>query len=446
MVRGFLISNMQIEELYKLYKTSSGICTDSRQITKGCMYIALKGETFDGNKFAIEGLEKGAKYAVVDDSSLPSINGLIQVDDGLKALQDLSSYHRHQFRIPFMGITGSNGKTTTKELMHAVLSQKFNVLATDGNFNNHIGVPLTLFRLAENHEITIIEMGASKQGDIKELCDIADPDHGLITNIGKAHIETMGGIEGVLKTKTELFDHIRHRNGKLLVHSCDKLLMQNAGEDAGFFYGTLPTDDVQGRILQDGNLISVQWHRKASNASIEDAPIVKTNLTGAYNLPNIMAAVATGIVFGLSDEEIARGLTAYQPSNNRSEVRIKGTNTFILDAYNANPSSMEVAITNLMGTEGENRSVILGEMLELGNISEKEHRAICERLKTLQLKNICLVGNEFVKVKNDYPFNFFENVDALNEWLKSNPFETETVLIKGSRGNKLEKAAELLLA
>ena len=410
------------------------------------MYISLKGETFDGNKFALESLKKDAKYAVVDDISIPKTEGLVYVKDGLKALQNLSSYHRHQFNIPFIRITGSNGKTTTKELMHAVLSQKFNVLATSGNFNNHIGVPLTLFHLDESHEIAIIEMGASKQGDIKELCEIVDPDYGLITNIGKAHIETMGGIEGVLKTKTELFDHIRNRNGNLLIHSCDKLLMENAGNDAGFFYGALPTDDVQGRVVRDGNLIAVQWHRKDSEGSIENAPVVKTNLTGAYNLPNIMAAVATGVVFGLTDEEIARGVTGYEPSNNRSEVRMKGSNTFILDAYNANPSSMEVAINNLIGTDAKNHSVILGEMLELGESSQDEHRLVCDRLKILQLKHVCLVGNEFLQLKKDYDFNFFENVDELNEWLVNHPFENETVLIKGSRGNKLEKAAEQLLA
>lgn len=409
------------------------------------MYIALKGDTFDGNKFALESLEKGAKYAVVDDFSVPNKNGVIKVKDGLKALQDLSSYHRHEFDIPIIGITGSNGKTTTKELMHAVLSQKFNVVATSGNFNNQIGVPLTLFRLQENHEIAIIEMGASKQGDIKELCDIADPDHGLITNIGKAHIETMGGIEGVLKTKTELFDHIRNRKGNLLIHSCDKLLMENAGNDAGFFYGALPSDDVQGHVVRDGNFISVQWKRKDTEGTLDDSPIVKTNLTGTYNLPNIMAAVATGIVFGLTDEEIATGISSYEPSNNRSEIRKKGSNTFILDAYNANPSSMEVAITNLMGMDAVNHSVILGEMLELGDISEAEHREVCNRLKTLQLKNVYLVGNDFSQLKKDYQFNFFENVDELNNWLKGHPFENETVLIKGSRGNKLEKAAELLL-
>ena len=446
MTRGFLFSAMEIKELYHYYTTTSGICTDSRKVSNNCMYVALKGEHFNGNEFAIESLKKGAKFAVVDDDSIPDHDGILRVKDGLVALQNLSTHHRHQFDIPVVGITGSNGKTTTKELMHSVLKEKFNVLATQGNFNNHIGVPLTLLGLNSGHEIAIIEMGASKQGDIKELCDVADPDYGLITNIGKAHIETMGGIQGVLKTKTELFDHIRKRNGNLLIHSCDKLLMENAGKDAGFFYGTLPTDDVQGRVVRDGNLISVQWHRKESEGLIDEAPVVKTKLTGAYNLPNIMAAIATGIVFGLSDEEIARGLTSYQPTNNRSEIRKKGSNTFILDAYNANPSSMEVAITNLMGTDGIHRSVILGEMLELGDTSASEHRQICNRLTKLQLKHVCLVGTEFKQLRDEYDFNFFENVEELNEWLRNHRFEDEIVLIKGSRGNKLEKAAELLLA
>ncbi|MCB9185670.1 MAG: UDP-N-acetylmuramoyl-tripeptide--D-alanyl-D-alanine ligase [Flavobacteriales bacterium] len=438
---------MEISALYDLYCKHPVISTDSRKITDGCMYFALKGESFDGNAFALESLNKGAAYAVVDDGSLPTTSGIIKVENALKTLQDLSNYHRHQFDIPFIGITGSNGKTTTKELMYSVLSQKFNVLATAGNFNNHIGVPLTLFRLHPKHEIAIIEMGASKQGDIKELCEIANPNYALITNIGKAHLETMGGLEGVLKTKTELFDHIRNHGGKLLVHSCDKLLMQNASTDASFLYGALQTDDVQGQIVRDGNFVSVQWKRKeAEEGTLDNAPVVKTNLTGTYNLPNIMAAVATGIVFGLTDAEIAKGLSSYEPSNNRSEVRKKGTNTFILDAYNANPSSMEVAINNLVGSEGEKHSVILGEMLEVGPTSAEEHRNICERLASLKMKTVCLVGKEFNQFKSDFPFQFFENVDLLNEWLKDHPFDNETVLIKGSRGNKLEKAAELLLA
>ena len=222
--------------------------------------------------------------------------------------------------------------------------------------------------------------------------------------------------------------------------------MQNASNDASFLYGALPTDDVQGQIVRDGNFVSVQWKRKDVEGNLDDAQIVKTNLTGTYNLPNIMAAVATGIVFGLTDEEIAAGISSYEPSNNRSEVRKKGSNTFILDAYNANPSSMEVAINNLIGSEGKNRSVILGEMLEVGSTSAEEHFNICERLTALKMKTVCLVGSEFLQFKDDFPFQFFEDVGKLNEWLKDHPFENETVLIKGSRGNQLEKAAELLLA
>jgi len=436
---------MKISELYELCKQHPVICTDSRKITEGCIYVSLKGETFDGNSFALEALQKGASYSITDNNSLPKTNGLIKVEDGLKALQDLAAYHRQQFDIPVIGITGSNGKTTTKELMLSVLRRKYNVLATAGNFNNQIGVPLTLFGLREGHEIAIIEMGASKQGDIKELCDVADPNYALITNIGKAHLETMGGLEGVLKTKTELFDHIRHHGGNLLVHSCDKLMVENAAGKDAFYYGALPTDDAQGRIVRDGNFVSVQWKRKGDKESIDGKPVVKTNLTGTYNLPNIMAAVATGIVFGLTDEEIAKGLSAYEPSNNRSEVKKNGSNTFILDAYNANPSSMEVAITNLISSDGAHHSVILGEMLEVGPTSAEEHKNICARLATLKMKTICLVGKEFLPFKNEFSFHFFENVDGLNEWLESHPLENETVLIKGSRGNKLEKAAALLL-
>lgn len=436
---------MEIAALYELYKKHPVICTDSRKITPGCVYVSLKGESFDGNSFALEALEKGASHSITDDASMPDRAGLIKVKDGLRALQELASYHRHQFRIPVIGITGSNGKTTTKELMNAVLSQKFRVLATAGNFNNQIGVPLTLFQLKPEHEMAIIEMGASKQGDIKELCDIADPNYALITNIGKAHLETMGGLEGVLKTKTELFDHIRANGGRLLVHSCDKLLVENTKGERAFYYGALETDDVQGRIVRDGNFVSLQWKRRDTAGSLDDAPVVKTNLTGAYNLPNMMAAVAMGLVFGMSDAEIAKGISSYEPSNNRSEVRKKGTNTFILDAYNANPSSMEVAINNLMGSEGEGKSVILGEMLEVGPTSAEEHRAICERLSQLKLKTVCLIGSEFLPFKEAFPFHFFANVDVLNAWLNDRPFENETVLIKGSRGNRLEKAAAFLL-
>ncbi len=436
---------MDTSSLYNLYKQYPTICTDSRKVSKDCIYFSLKGDNFDGNKFALEALSKGAAYAITDNHLLPEKTGLIKVENGLKALQDLSAYHRHQFDIPILGITGSNGKTTTKELILSVLSQKFCVLATEGNFNNHIGVPLTLFNLRPEHEIAIVEMGASRQGEIKELCDIADPNYALITNIGKAHLETMGGIEGVLKTKTELYDHILDHGGKLLVHSCDRSLVEKTVGTEAFFYGALPTDDVSGNIIRDGNFVSVQWKRKESPLPIEESPTVRTNLTGAYNLPNIMAAVAVGIEFGLSDEQIEKGISTYKPSNNRSQVRDSGSNTFILDAYNANPSSMDVAINNLMSMSATRHSVILGEMLELGGTSNDEHGKVCKRLESLGLNTVCLVGKEFGQFKDQYPFQFFNSVDELNEWLPNHPFKNETILIKGSRGNRLEKAAELLL-
>jgi UDP-N-acetylmuramoyl-tripeptide--D-alanyl-D-alanine ligase len=437
---------MTIIDLYDLYKTHPHICTDSRKITAGCIYVSLKGASFNGNAFAKSALDAGAAYAIVDEEGYLSDSRTILVSDGLKTLQQLARFHRDQMRIPVIGITGSNGKTTTKELMAAVLSQKFNVLATQGNLNNQIGVPLTLLGLTDQHQIAIIEMGASRPGDIAELCDIADPDHGLITNIGKAHMETMGGMEGVLQTKTELYKHVATRDGFLFVHSCDYKLVQAALGARQMSYGALPTDDVQGRIVRDGHFVAVTWSRKYSGggSTIADAHPVKTNLTGAYNLPNIMAAVAVGIQFGLTDDQIANGISNYQPSNNRSEVRQAGNNLLILDAYNANPSSMTVAIDNLVGMDGNRHSVILGEMLEVGPSSTEEHKAICHRLSNLGLAEVCLVGNEFYRLKEEFPFHFFRNVDDLNQWLKGNPFQGDVILIKGSRGNRLEKAAEFL--
>lgn len=442
----FYFSGMNIEQLHSIFLKHREISTDTRTIPNGAIYFALKGDNFDGNKFAQDALDKGASYVVVDDRSLPDNDSFLHVKETLTTLQQLARHHRRTFDIPVIGITGSNGKTTTKELMHAVLSQRFKVLATKGNLNNHIGVPLTLLELDDTHDMAIIEMGASKQGDIEELCTISEPDHGLITNIGKAHMETMGGLEGVFKTKTELYRHIIARSGTLLVHSCDRKLVSASADAAErFFYGALPTDDVQGRVVRQADLIAVQWKRNNDQTSLDKRPVVPTALTGTYNLPNIMAAVATGIVFGLSDEEVAEGISSYEPSNNRSEVRRKGSNTFILDAYNANPTSMMAAIDNLMGFEGQH-SVILGEMLEVGPTSEEEHRQVCERLLSLKMKTVCLVGNSFLPFANDYPFQFFENVTELNEWLNKHPFENQTVLIKGSRGNKLEKAAERLLS
>jgi UDP-N-acetylmuramoyl-tripeptide--D-alanyl-D-alanine ligase len=436
---------MDIKRIYQIFKQYPVVCTDSRKITKGCIYVALKGGNFDGNAFAGASLNAGAAYAIVDDPTIVKDGRYILVEDGLQALQQLAREHRDQFTIPVIGVTGSNGKTTTKELMHAVLSQRYNVLATKGNLNNHIGVPLTLLELKDEHDLAIIEMGASKQGDIEELCQIADPDFGLITNIGKAHMETMGGIEGVLKTKTELYRYVTRKGGMLFVHSCDLGLTEAAHGTRQMRYGALPADDVSGCIVRDGHLVSVQW-RTVQEADWDARPVVRTRLTGTYNLPNIMASVALGIHFGLSEEEIAAGISGYEPTNSRSEVRQAGSNLLILDAYNANPSSMEVAINNLLAMDGERRSVILGEMLEVGPTSADEHLAVCERLAGLGLTTVCLVGKEFFSFRERFRgFHFFDNVDALLHWLSTHELKDEVVLIKGSRGNRLEKAGEHLM-
>jgi len=434
---------MTIQEIYALFLKCPIICTDSRRIEKGSIYVALKGGNFDGNAFAASALEAGAAYAVVDDASVVRDERYLLVDDGLAALQLLAREHRNHFSIPVIGITGSNGKTTTKELVYAVLSQRFKVLATKGNLNNHIGVPLTLFELTAAHEMAIIEMGASHPGDIAELCSIADPNFGLITNVGKAHMETMGGLDGVLNTKTELYRHVRANNGVIFLHSCDAALAGAASDATRFSYGTLPGNNISGRVVREGHLIAVQWRRDA-HTDWNDVPVVRTNLTGTYNLPNVLAAIAVGAYFGLSDSEIGLGLSSYFPSNNRSEVRTVGSNMLILDAYNANPSSMEVAINNLLSMDGARKSVILGEMLEVGATSREEHRAICQRLQILDLVNICLVGKEFYALKDEFPFLFFENVDRCVDWLSGHPLQQEIVLVKGSRGNKLEKVAEHL--
>lgn len=435
---------MDINSIYSLFLKHPAICTDSRKVTPGCVYVALKGDSFDGNAFAKASIEAGAAYAIVDDAKVATDERFILVGNGLRTLQQLAREHRDHFSIPVIGVTGSNGKTTTKELMNAVLSQRFNVLATKGNLNNHIGVPLTLLGLTGVHDIAIIEMGASHPKDIEELCDIADPDYGLITNVGKAHMEGMGGLDGVLRTKTELYRHVAARGGTLFLHSSDDNLLKAAQGVRTVSYGALPTDDVIGRIVPNGNFVVVQW-RRSIELNWDLVPMVPTHLTGTYNLPNIMAAVAVGVHFGLTDIEIARGLTGFEPSNSRSEVRRAGTNLLILDAYNANPSSMEVAINNLMSMDGQRKSVILGEMLEVGPTSADEHLAICQRIATLGLTTVCLVGREFFAFKGDFPFNFFENVDSLVQWLPSHRSQDEVVLIKGSRGNHLEKAGEWLL-
>ncbi len=434
---------MESTQLYQIFQQYPLICTDTRKIVPNSVFFALKGENFNANQFAAKALEDGCAFAVIDEKEYDKGEQYILVEDVLTALQQLANTHRKTFNIPVLGITGSNGKTTTKELIKSVMEQKLNVFATQGNLNNHIGVPLSLLSVNKAHEFAIIEMGASKPGDIEELCLIAEPDFGLITNIGKAHLEGMGGIEGVLKTKTEMYTWIRKVNGKIFLNSGQEKLVNAATGLAKVTYGSTGEEDVIGKVVNALPGVSLYWQKAFSTDEIEETGLVASNLPGQYNFENILAAICIGNHFGLSRAEIKKGVESYVPSNNRSEVVKKDTNTFIMDAYNANPSSMEVAVNNFKGYTGDNSILILGEMRELGSGSEQEHRKLLEHVKRLDFSKVHLVGQGFQSLKGDYDFSFYENTDKLLEQLKANPFENATVLVKGSRKNQLERVLEI---
>lgn len=429
-----------IPELYSLYLQHSVVCTDTRNITPGSIFFALKGENFNANSFAAEAVERGCIYAVVDESKFAKGEKFILVNDVLKAMQDLATHHRKQLKTPVIGITGSNGKTTTKELIYSVLKEKFKCFATKGNLNNHIGVPLSLLSLTKEHEIAVIEMGASKPCDIEELCNIAFPDYGLITNIGRAHLEGMGGVEGVLKTKTELFKHIKSLGKSIFVNADDDLLMENAKGFETFTYGKNESADVVGELVSGDAELVVKW--KAKSNMVET--IINSHLSGSYNFPNIMAAICIGSFLGLTKEQINRGIENYIPTNNRSQVVKSGSNTILMDAYNANPSSVEAALENFDKVIADNKIIVLGEMLELGVTSQKEHENIIELVEKINLNQAYFVGKKFLLLNEKFPkHNFFKDVNELLEFLNKNPIHDSFILIKGSRGNKLEKLSEV---
>lgn len=430
---------MSIEELHGLFLRSTGICTDSRKIWEGCIYLALKGDRFDGNTFARQALDQGATYAIVDVEFAEPNSGLIKVENGLRTLQQLAAYHRLYCGWPTLAITGSNGKTTTKELIGGVLSTKFNILITEGNLNNHIGVPLTILRGTDEHELAIIEMGASHPGDIKELCEIADPDLGLITNIGKAHLEGMGGIEGVLKTKGELFDHITNKNGKLLLNANQPLLVDNYGGSETLSFGSRSNNDIEGIATGNSGNLELQWRVKGDSDWIG----TKTQLVGNYNLDNVLAAITVGLQFGISKEAITLAITAYSPTNNRSEYVESGTNRIIWDAYNANPSSMESALANIRSMQADPVVLILGEMKEVGVDAQTEHDELVTNALSLKPAKLYLVGKSFSKHIQD-EIHQFESVSELITALRRNPISESLILIKGSRSNQLEKLKEVL--
>lgn len=437
-----------IEHLYEVYKQHPVITTDNRQCEKGAMFFALKGATFDGNRFASSALDAGCAYAVVDEAEYaPKCDErYILVDDVLKTLQSLAAYHRQKLGIPVLQITGTNGKTTTKELVSAVLSKRYEVLFTQGNLNNHIGVPRTLLRIRPEHEIAVIETGANHPGEIEFLCRMVQADYGLITNVGRAHLEGFGSFDGVKRTKGELYDDLANRGKAIFLNCDDENLCQMARERGG---DPLAKESklqvnpyVEAQVEDSSSFLKIQWRAN------EDAPwhTVQTHLVGAYNLANIRAAVTVGLFFGVPVEDIDDALSTYVPTNSRSEFRDTGRNRLIVDAYNANPTSMNAALDNFVSVKAARKMVILGMMGELGAVSETEHRNIVERLQKMELEQVWLVGEEFQKLAEELPVSYrtFKHVDAVKEDIQSCPVTDYTILIKGSNSTKLYQLPELL--
>ena len=423
-----------IEQIYKLYSQKYRVTTDSRKIDDGCVFVALKGEHFDGNDFAYQVANDNiAACVIADRKDLPYHERLFIVDDSLTALQQLAKMHRERCGIPVIAITGTNGKTTTKELIAAVLSKKYNIIYTQGNFNNHLGLPLTLLQIRPETEIAVVEMGANHPGEIAQLCSIAQPDFGIITNIGKAHIEGFGSFEGVVKTKNELYQYLKTKDKsqktKVFVNGNNDLLMQlSEGMDRVVY----EAKDERLKAKDRSPFLEVEWEGKN----------IKTNLVGDYNYENVMAAITIGRHFKVEDELIIEALESYSPTNNRSQYIKTDKNEIVMDAYNANPTSMSHSIKNFRNISGDEHLLILGDMRELGHESAEEHHKIIMLLKELDFKNVMLVGEEFKKVNDSY--DSYTNIDELVEHIKENDISGCKILVKGSRSVRLEKVINLL--
>lgn len=432
---------MLTADLYQLYLQYPSIQTDTRKIKSGDLFFALKGPNFNGNQFARNALDLGASYAVVDEPVENKDGRIIPVDDVLTALQQLALHHRKQFliaspekQIPFIAVTGSNGKTTSKELMHAVLSSTYKTYTTEGNLNNHIGIPLTILKIKQDAEIAIIEMGANHQKEIEAYCKYTMPTHGVITNCGKAHLEGFGGEEGVRKGKGELYDYLRQNNGAAFVMwDYDYLREMSRGIPKIVTYGSQDAD-ITGVVKSGTGLLEVLM---TGGTGIGE---VKTNLVGSYNLPNILLAAAVGKYFNVPDEKIKESLENYFPSNSRSQLIQKGSNSIILDAYNANPTSMKAAIENFAKMEGADKILMLGGMMELGPESQREHQALVDIIGTYKWKKVVLVGGDFSKA--DHSYTFFENSMQARDWFKDQHFINSSILIKGSRSTAMEKVLQ----
>lgn len=427
---------MNIEDLYSKYRESGEISTDTRDIQSGSMFFALKGDRFNANEFAADALAKGARYAVVDQKEFATSDRHILVDDALGALQKLSRFHRDRLKIPVIGLTGSNGKTTTKELIQAVLSRRYTTYATRGNLNNHIGVPLTLLKIKPEHEMAVVEMGANHLGEIAMLCGLANPTHGLVTNIGRAHIGLFGGFENIIRAKSELYQHLIANGGTPFINSANEILAKMAQRFSAPVLYPSKGDFYHAELIDADPYVKI----KADNGSI-----VETQMIGAYNFENIAGALCVGKFFGVDTEAANDAVAAYRPENMRSQVVRKGTNTIILDAYNANPSSMQAALENLAYAKNERKVVILGDMFELGDESEREHALLGKLVREKGFKEVYLCGKLVKFALHEVPYaQHFNEKKELIEKLKEADITNALVLVKASRGIGLEDVVEYI--
>lgn len=425
---------MEIEELYNRFTECNGLTTDSRHCPEGSMFLALKGETFNGNAFAAQSLAQGCRYAVVDEPQYASPENprIILMDNCLETLQKLANYHRRRLGTRMIGVTGTNGKTTTKELIATVLGEKFKVLYTQGNFNNHIGVPLTLLRLKPEHEMAVIEMGANHPGEIKTLVHIAEPDYGIITNVGKAHLQGFGSFEGVIRTKGELYDFLREKgNATIFIQNENPYLNKIAAGLTCVRYGQTPGLDVTGKVVACSPFLHFSWTAEGISHDVQ------THLIGAYNLDNSLAAVAIGRYFGVEDTKICHALSSYVPQNNRSQLVHTASNTLIVDAYNANPTSMMAALENFRQMEAAHKVAILGDMKELGEGSHEEHQKVVDFLKECGFERVMLVGPEFGGTASS--FEHYKDVKEVEALLAAHPLQGCCILVKGSNSMKLSE-------
>lgn len=428
---------MEISELYKIYKQYPEVSTDTRNAPKESIFFALKGANFNGNEYAEKAVDRGCSYAIVDEAKYATRPNIILVENALETLQELAKHHRKQLKTPVIGITGTNGKTTTKELITAVLSQEYNVISTVGNLNNHIGVPLTILRIKKEHEVAVIEMGASHIGEIKLLSEIAQPNYGLITNIGHAHIEGFGSYENVIKAKGELYDYIRStRDGKIFIDFDNSLLREMAEGITSIDYGFEEDLFVSGKVISIRPYLVFEW--KFGNKRNK----VKTKLIGEYNLMNTLAAVTIGKYMGVKAPLICKAIEDYEPTNNRSQLKETDRNMLIIDAYNANPTSMHAALENFDHMDVSRKVLILGDMKELGPDTDMEHQKVADYISNHSFDKVIFIGDNFSRVNTNYPR--FRDMESLKDYLTVNPIEDSYILLKGSRGIQLEKCINML--